>query len=146
MGATQSRHKLMQALVRGSIIYGANPSLSHVDAELEELGRCVRLQPIRRQRLLQVIHASRALDTCLSAVIASNGITPQHGIGKMLGQLRALTPNSYGYMSHGTASAFISTIAHKRNRYAHQAGSFPSSTKEVDELVSEVHACLSTIL
>jgi hypothetical protein len=146
MSVTQSRHKLMQALVRGSNTYGANPSLNYVDAELEELGRCARLQPIKRQRLLQVIHASRALDTCLSTVIASNGIAPQHGIGKMLNQLKALPPNASGYMSHAAASNFISTIAHKRNRYAHQAGAFPSSTKEVDDLVSEVHACLATIL
>ncbi len=146
MSATKSRHRLMQALVRGSVMYGTDPNLNHVDTELGELGNCGRLQPVKRQRLLQVFHASRALDTCLHTVLLLNGVTPKNGIGAMLNQLKALPPNVRGYMTHSKASAFKSSIAYKRNRYAHKAASFPSSTKEVDDLVSEVHACLASIL
>jgi len=146
MSARKSRHLLMQALVRGSSMYAAGPDLRQVDVELSELGRCVRLQPLNRQRLLQVIHATRALDTCLASILRSNGITPEHGIGKMLRQLRTLHPTVRGHLDHTTATAFNYSIAYKRNRYAHRAGSFPASTQEVDQLVAEVHACMALIL
>jgi len=87
MSARKSRHLLMQALVRSSALYGAHPQLADIDAELEELGRCSRLQPVRRQRLLQVIHASRAIDTCLSTILVANGKTNPTGIG---GKARAV--------------------------------------------------------
>lgn len=136
----------MQALVRGARIYNTDPLMQAVDRELQELGRCVRLQPLTRQRLLQIIHASRALDTCLGSILRANGITPKSGIGKMLHQLRALPPATRGYLDHSGAVAFSASIAHSRNKYAHTAGSFPSSIQEVDKLVSEVHACMSVIL
>jgi hypothetical protein len=146
MSAQRSRHLLMQALVRGSASYGTSPTLNNVDAELEELGRCARLQPLKRQRLLQVIHASRAIDTCLASILRDNGITPEHGIGKMLKQLTSLHPSIRGYLDHSRVSAFRSSIANKRNHYAHNAASFPNSTQEVDKLVAEVHACMAMIL
>lgn len=146
MSTMRSRNKLMQALVRGSTIYGTTPELNHVDAELEELGRCRGMQPVKRQRLLQVFHASRALDTCLASVLRSHNRTPRSGIGTMLNQLKTLPPNARGYLDHNTARAFKSTIAHKRNRYAHRAGEFPTSSQEADSLVAEVHACMAMIL
>lgn len=146
MSARKSRHLLMQALVRGSSIYTARNNLRDVDAELAELGRCARLRPVSRQRLLQVIHASRALDSCLREILKSNGVNPTHGIGGMLAQLRTLHPSTRGYLDHATANAFRTSIANKRNRYAHNAGSFPSSTLEVDRLVADVYACMALIL
>lgn len=136
----------MQALVRGSCHYGAHVEFNHIDDELSELGKCSSLQPLRRQRLLQIIHSTRALDTCLSTILRSSGVAPAHGIGKMLHQLKALPPHVRGYLDHATATSFSSAIAHKRNVYAHRAGSFPTSSQEVDQLVSDVHACLTIIL
>ena len=146
MSSQRSRHKLMQALVKGTPSYGTDPLLQAVDNELQELGRCVRLQPLTRQRLLQVLHASRAIDTCLRSILLAHGITPASGIGKMLHQLRSLSPAKRGYLNHSAAAAFVASIANPRNRYAHTAGSFPSSTQEVDRIVSEVHACMAMIL
>ena len=146
MSARKSRHLLMQALVKGAPSYGGDPLLVAVNRELEELGRCTRLQPLTRQRLLQVLHASRALDTCLSSILRANNITPNHGIGKMLHQLRSMPPATRGYLNYSAASAFVASIANPRNRYAHKAASFPSSTREVDRLVAEVHACMSMVL
>lgn len=146
MSARKSRHLLMQALVRGAPAYTTDPLMQAVDRELQELGRCLRLQPVTRQRLLQVIHASRAFDTCLGSILRANGKVPQSGIGHMLHQLRTLPPAMRGYLNHSGAVAFSTSIAHPRNKYAHTAGSFPTSTQEVDRLVSEVHACMSIIL
>jgi hypothetical protein len=142
----RSRHILIQAIVRGSPAFGSRVELNHVDDELAELGRCTGLQPLHRQRLLQVFHATRALDTCLAVVLSMNGQMPKHGLGKMLHQLRTLPQGTRGYLSHSAASAFASAIAYKRNHYAHRAGSFPTSTQEVDRIVAEVHACLVTVL
>jgi hypothetical protein len=146
MSAAKSRHKLMQVLVRGSLPYARDPLMQAIELELDELGRCNGLQPLKRQRLLQVIHASRSLDTCLSSILRSHGIVPKHGIGKMLHQLRTLPQAARGYLDHSTASAFVGSIARPRNRYAHKAGTFPNSSQEVDRLISEVHACMSIIL
>jgi len=146
MSARKARYQLMQALVRGSASFGVDPDLGQVDFELAELGKCVRLQPLNRQRLLQVIHASRALDTCLGSILRGSGIVPKHGIGKMLRQLMTLSPSVRGHLGNANVAAFISTIANKRNRYMHRAGSFPSSTQEVDKLVAEIHSCMSMVL
>jgi hypothetical protein len=135
----------MQALVRSSPLFGVLPDLNWVDAELAELGRC-KLQPLYRQRLLQVIHASRAIDTFLSAILVKNGQSPKSGIGGKLHQLKTLPPTVRGYLNHAMASAFEIAIAKKRNRYAHTAGSFPTSQHEADQFVSEVHACLTKIV
>lgn len=146
MSARRSRHLLMQALVRSSPLFGVRPDLGLVDTELAELGRCTKLQPLYRQRLLQVIHASRAIDTYLSAILTANGQSPKSGIGGKLHQLKGLPPTVRGHLNHATASAFETAIAHKRNRYAHLAGSFPNSQQEADRFVAEVHACLAMIV
>lgn len=146
MSARKSRHLLMQALVRGSANFGADPAFSYVDVELGELGRCSTMQPLNRRRLLQVIHASRSLDTCIGAILRLNGKTPEHSLGKMLRQLRTLPPAARGYLDHSTASAFVAAIANKRNRYAHRAGAFPNSNMEVDKIVAEIHACMALVL
>lgn len=146
MSARRSRHKLMQALIKGSAAYNTNPGYSNVEAEIEELGNCIRLQPLKRQRLLQVIHAGRSIDTCLSLILIDNGIVPSHGIGGKLKQLKSLNPSTRGYLDHATATAFGKSIANKRNIYAHRAGAFPTSTSEVDTFVAEVHACLTMLL
>lgn len=146
MSARKSRHLLMQALVRSSPLFSARPDLRLVDVELTELGRCTGLQPLYRQRLLQVIHASRAIDTLLTAILVTNGQSPKSGIGGKLHQLKLLPPAARGHLDHAAASAFEIAIAHKRNRYAHLAGTFPSSQQEADRFVSEVHACLAMIV
>jgi hypothetical protein len=146
MSARKSRHLLMQALLRSSPLFGLRPDLNLIDKELEELGRCTKLQPLYRQRLLQVIHASRAIDTFLSAVLLTNGHAPRNGIGGKLHQLKMLPPNARGYLNHAAASAFQTSIADKRNRYAHAAGCFPTSQQEADKFVAEVYACLAMII
>lgn len=141
-----ARHRLMQALVRGSAHYGAAVRLNHVEDELSELGSADRAKPVKRQRLLKIIHASRAIDTTLGVILVANGKTPPHGIGKRLEQLKSLAPATRGYMDHPTFVTYRTSIAKVRNVYAHNAGSFPTSTLEVDTFVSEVHACMALIL
>ena len=141
-----ARHKLMHALVRGSTHYGTTTRLNQVEEELGELGRCDRVEPIRRRRLLKVIHAARAIDTTLGVILDVNGISPQHGIGKRLDQLKTLAPTTRGYLEHTTVVAYRTSIANVRNNYAHNAGAFPTSTAETEGFISEVHACMTLIL
>lgn len=146
MGGKKDRHLTMKALISGSTYYGRAADLNHVDTELTELGRCNRLQPVKRQRLLQILHATRALDTCLHAILSINGKIPQHSIGPMLHQLKALPPHVRGYLDDSTVRAFVASISRKRNLYVHRAASFPSSTQEVERVLSEIDACLTRIL
>lgn len=141
-----SRHQLMQALVRGSAHYGADVRLNHVDAELAELGGCDRIKTVHRQRLLKVLHAGRAIDTTLGVILQANGQAPNHGIGARLKQLSSLAPATRGYMDGTTVGAYRNSVAKVRNRYAHNAGAFPTSTLETAKFVSEVHACMTLIL
>jgi hypothetical protein len=127
-------------------MWGKRPELAQIDSELLELGRCNRLEPISRQRLLQIIHASRSIDTFLSTLLVANGIAPKSGIGGKLHQLKSLNPNTKGYLTHSAATAFETDIARKRNLYAHSAGTFPTSTNEVDRFVAAVHSCLALII
>lgn len=146
MSARKARHKAMQAIVRGSSLYGTCPELNHVEQEFAELGACNAMQPLKRQRFLQIMHAARALDTTLHVVIKAAGGAPRHGIGKMLHQLPSLPPSSRGHLSSPVATSFVSSICTSRNRYAHKAGAFPTSQQEADSLVAEVHACVALIL
>jgi hypothetical protein len=146
MTSRKARHLTLRAIVKGSPLYGADPALNAVDVELCELGNCGRTQPLNRQRLLQVFHASRALDTSLGVILRSHSIAPKHGIGKMLHQLPSIPPTQRGHLPASSVQNYVSTIANPRNRYAHKAGVFPTSTQEVDQIVSEIHACLSAIL
>jgi hypothetical protein len=146
MSARRSRHLAIQALVRGSSLFTTNPELSQVDAELEELGRCNALQPVKRQRLLQVIHSTRALDTSLLVVLRHHGKDPKYSIGKMLHQLPSLPSGAVGHLTHNAVVGFVGGICGLRNRYAHKAGAFPTSTLEVDGLVARIHSCILAIL
>lgn len=141
-----ARHKLMLALVRGSTHYGADVRLNHVEEELSELGSVERAKPVKRQRLLKIIHASRAIDTTLGVILDVNGITPLHGIGKRLAQLKTLPPATRGYIDHPTMVTYRASVAGVRNKYAHNAGAFPTATLEVEKFVSEVQACMVLIL
>lgn len=141
-----ARHMLMQALVRGSAHYGTAVRMNHVEDELAELGSVDRTKPVKRQRLLKVIHAARAIDTTLGVILDANGKAPQHGIGNRLNQMKTLPPAIRGYMDHPTVVGYRSSIASVRNNYSHNAGAFPTSTHEVDKFMSEVHACMALIL
>jgi hypothetical protein len=136
----------MQAIVAGSHLFPSSVELANVQSELAELGRCDRLQPLTRQRLLQIIHASRALDTSLTVVMKHNALPPAFGIGKMLWKLSALPAGAQGRISVAARKTFISAISDVRNRYAHHANAFPNSNLEVDRLMSETEACLSVVL
>ncbi|HVJ78103.1 MAG TPA: hypothetical protein VM620_09730 [Hyphomicrobium sp.] len=146
MSVRKSRHQAMLALLVGSATYGARREIAQIALELSELGRCSRLQPLNRQRLLQVIHASRAIDTCLSTILAANGINPKSGIGGKLYQLNGIPRGRRGHLPTQQAKNFEVAIAHKRNRYTHSAGAFPTSAHEVDTFVSDVQACLTMVL
>ncbi|MFD1949458.1 hypothetical protein ACFSGX_01590 [Sphingomonas arantia] len=142
----KSRHLLMQALVRASVHYGTDPRLNHVESELSELGACDRIKTVPRQRLLKVLHAGRVIDTTLGVILDAAGKPQKYGIGNRLDQLKTLPPATRGYMDHTTVGTYRLSVAKVRNKYAHNAGSFPTSTIETDKFVSEVHACMALIL
>ena len=66
---------------------------------------------------------------------------PSYSIGKYLEQLCAA-----GRLTKSAEVHYKNTVADVRNRYLHKANAFPSSSKEVDNLVAEIGECLSQVL
>jgi hypothetical protein len=121
--------------------------LAQVEHELVELEHCDRVMPEKRKRLLQVLHATRALDTTLGEVLVQNGISsPPMSLGPRLRQLAHIPSGTRGHLSQSAIQGYVAAISTGRNKYAHRANAFPSSTLEVDRIVSEVGACLADIL
>lgn len=146
MSASRRRYDALRAIVQGSPIYSGSQILRKVDLEIHEIGNCTSVTLQRRKFFLQVMHSTRALDSAINAVLLHNNINSSHSMGKMLRQLQNLPPGTRGWLPPATATRFVNKIATPRNKYAHQADAFPTSTNEVDSLVSEVHTCLTLIL
>jgi hypothetical protein len=91
--------------------------------------------------LLQVLHTTRALDTCLSQVVAQRGWTVQ-------------TPSLGAYLSKLKTKAVIvehqrnhwqDNIVRPRNIYMHSANQMPPQHL-ADSLLDEMDACISIVL
>jgi hypothetical protein len=100
------------------------------------------VSPEKRRGLLQILHSTRALDSGLRlALRRTTGLAPSYSIGKHLEQLCAA-----GRITKSAEVHYKKTVADVRNRYLHKANAFPSSSKEVDNLVAEIGECLSQVL
>lgn len=90
MANHRQRITALQALVAGSVL-GGGPLGAIVNAEFEEVVRAGRVRILDRRYLLQVLHATRALDSALRGFIAHHGIP--NGGNSLGSYLRALRHN-----------------------------------------------------
>lgn len=146
MSASGKRHETLRAIVRGSSQYLLAPEFERVDAELLELTRCARIQPERRKRLLQAIHATRALDTSLGVLLNLHGVAPEQSLGPRMTQMANLPANLRGHLPQSVVLSFRASICNKRNKCVHNADHYPTSAHEVDALVSDIETCLSAFM
>jgi hypothetical protein len=91
--------------------------------------------------LLQVLHTTRALDTCLARVVAQRGwavTTPS--LGAYLMKLR-----TKGVIVEHQRSHWQDNLVRPRNTYMHSANQMPPAHM-ADDLLNEMDACMSIVL
>ena len=135
----------MSMLVSGAPDLGG--VVAAVTAEFAQASRVRRMLPEERRRLLQVLHATRALDTTLSEVVRvrANPVVHQpHSLGQYLDVLAGPGTRS-GTLPHQDRVLYKRTIADVRNRFMHEADSYPES-HELAALLGQMTACLAKVL
>jgi hypothetical protein len=115
-----------------------------VGDELDRVCDAGLIRKLPRRYLLEVIHSSRAIDTGLQAYLRHRAGVGRDSIGKVLYYLNntgigGITLPTPAYTAH------IAAVARVRNRYAHEAGAFPSGLPEVETLLDDMHACLTDV-
>lgn len=150
-----SRHKArvltIQALLaaRPCIVSSANYPV--INAEFDEVHLVRKVRRNSRRRLLEVLHSARGLDTMLRTFVqhygcTSNPLRPPNAMGSYLYALRDHTVGGIGKINETHRNLFQSRIVLNRNKYLHEAGTFPLDDNEVNILLSDMHFCISTVI
>jgi hypothetical protein len=118
--------------------------------EFAEAHTVRRVRKATRRQLLEILHSTRALDTALAAFIDHHGCRDgkgrvPHSLGQYLFALRDHSVVGLGRITGPERLQFNSAIVVPRNRYAHEAGTFPSGEAEVNSLLAEMGACLTVV-
>lgn len=128
------------------ILVASHPDLMH-DARIgdivKELQKVIETKRVAGENrwLLQVLHTTRALDTCLSRVVANRGIpTTMPSLGGYLIGLR----NANIIVEH-QRSYWKNTIVDPRNGYMHSANNMPRQGA-ANSLLDEMDSCLAVVL
>jgi hypothetical protein len=100
-----------------------------------------RVTPERRRHLLQLLHATRDLDTALKEVIRGSGVSPRNSLGPVLHQLTQIPAGAPGHLTHADYNRFMRTVRVARNKFAHEANAFPRSARETEGILSEIEVC-----
>ena len=145
----KARVHTLQALCAGLPCLATSSSLGNIQSEFAEVHAVGRIRFVRRRRILEILHSTRALDTTLRVFITHHGCTGRRGTPRGLGQyLCALRDHSVAGLGHLTPTdtqRFVRNISDERNRYIHEAGKNPTADVDVQILLSEMHACLTIV-
>jgi hypothetical protein len=142
----KNRVDTIRLAVQSSII-GSTSDWAAINKEFLEVARLIRMQPLNRRNLLQILHMTRALDTTLKNLLIEKGV-PLPAIPALDPYFKQLVNHSqsgFGTLPEGRRKFFKKRIINRRNSYMHQSGRFPSS-REIEMLLSDMDACLSEIL
>ncbi|MBF0335773.1 MAG: hypothetical protein HQL40_19385 [Alphaproteobacteria bacterium] len=146
MSVTSQRLNLLRALTAGAKSRSGLSSFNHVDHELQELGRSIKVSPERRKHLLQVFHGVRALETALKEVVRSHGFLPKNTLGGVLHQLSQFNVGHPAHLDRKELIRFSKNVKDARNKLMHQANVFPNSAKEADSTLGEIAACFALLV
>jgi hypothetical protein len=142
----EKRVRTLQLIVDSSTAFQDPAAKAAVLDELNEIRRGVSIQPIRRRRLLNILHLARSLETSLRAVVDTNSINLSRRDRNMGGYLIALTGTTPPLLSHGVKDDCIKRVGNLRNKIAHGAGSYPHNDQLLDAAMQSAHTCIAMIL
>jgi hypothetical protein len=146
MSASSKRLQTLRSLAAGAKPAWNPKALNRVDQELQEAGRVGRISPEKRRHLLQVFHGMRGLESALKEVIRSHGLNPQDTLGKVLHQLNRFPASHAAHLNGKELNRFLHSIKNVRNRFMHEADSYPRTAREADQILGEIAACLSLLV
>jgi hypothetical protein len=150
MSGHKTRVRTIQALLAGCHSIALSPAYPIIHSEFQEVHAVRRIRRDFRRRLLEVLHSARGLDTVLKTVVVTNGCTSGTkrltGMGSYLYALRDHSVSGLGRITEANRLIYQNNIVKKRNTYLHEAGAFPVTDTEVNILLSEMHACISTVV
>ncbi len=146
MEGDRRRVQALQALIAGSIING-QPEFLAIQSEFQAVYDRRGVRNLNGRRLLQVLHAFRALDSSLQALLVADGQSRSTSIGGTLNQLTSHGVNRTGLKLTGPLRAqHQKNVADVRNAYLHSAGLFPASGGEVSDILHRLESCLQDVI
>jgi hypothetical protein len=141
----RQRITALQALVAGSAL-GALPVAATIQNEFEQVALSGRVRILNRRFILQILHSTRALDSALRSFVLHHAIP--NGGNSLGGYLHALVHHLLPHLNTLPAARrlhFQNQIVAIRNRYLHEAGTFPANDQALATLVGEMEACLTEV-
>ena len=145
MSTNLSRVTALKALVAGSVV--AN-SQKYPDI-LFAFDQINRAQKVRRRdckRLLQVVHANRALDTTLKESNNAYRVTGGFSMSQYLKDLVNHNKSNIRKLPKQLQEHYELSIVRLRNRLMHESGVVPQKDSDMLNLLSEMHSCLQTVV
>jgi hypothetical protein len=128
--------RTIRTLLAGSP-WGAEPPVGAVLSEYDRFVGAARLRHRDRQTSLQIFYASRAIDSLLVHVVRWERTRPGGTPGRhspeptLGGSIRFI--RDYGINGHRfsrpTRDDLLHDLTHQRNRFMHEAGSFPTNAE-----------------
>ena len=141
MSISKDRVSTLKALIAGSAACTATPVARAITEEIDALYNARLVRPRPRRSLLEVLHAARALDSCLNSINAHYGCSASaKGLGDYLKALKNHTHATLGRLHDHQQSRFLHSVVRKRNRFLHAADTYPT-VSEVNHIVSEAQEC-----
>jgi hypothetical protein len=147
----KARVRTLQALASGTPSLAAHPRLPDIQAEFGEVYAVRKVRRADQRRLMEVLHSTRALDTALAVFVDHHGCLPSNGrkptgLGQYLYALRDHSVSGLSRLAEGHRQRFNAAIARPRNRYLHQAATFPASDAETQVLLAEMAALVTVVI
>jgi hypothetical protein len=144
----KNRAKTLRTLIQGTMSEYSTHWGSVITGEMNELVKTHTVTPPRRRWLLQILHTSRALESCLLCFVNYHGIRDpaDRALGQYLTRLTNHPRGPIANLSESSRSKYQAEVVDKRNKYLHVAGAYPNGEPEVGSILGGAEACLVEVL
>lgn len=145
MSYTSKRVQTLRTLIDASAIVPAERAALH--REIERIDNVQRVKDAHRRSLLAVLHMTRALDTSARRLLAAKGLPlPQTpALGAYLKCFSDHKVAGVGHLPEPERRRYQKLIVAQRNRFMHEADTFPS-TYEERKVLAEMETCLAVLV
>ncbi|MCM8738056.1 hypothetical protein M5E06_28445 [Azospirillum sp. A1-3] len=137
------RANTLLAIVRNSQKLGGKKTV--IEDEFNEFLRCSSISPLRRRRLLKMLHAFRGMETAVSEVVNFHNVQLPPGRPPGLGTYLVSLAH-HNYLPNQIQSSCQKNVVSLRNKIAHGAGHYPQNDAHLDTSLRHVEMCLAFLL
>ncbi len=139
----------LRVLVQGDPSLNRNASAAtRILNELDAILDTASSGKPERRLLMQVLHTTRALDTSLKEFLNTHGLLTyrERGLGSYLDKAQSHRNPNLRPLDPLRSLYFKEEIVKRRNRYMHEADTYPKDDAETLALLADMHACLFEVL